>query len=279
MGAGSIFREETPDVIPRQAAAAVADPAVINALSAVVAFEVNSLVPALPIVSGRPGVHIVDRPAAPADERRDRLFRELAMVLNQTRTMLDRVGPELAQSGLLTTLETRTPGTYDHAWRVAELTVALGRAMGLSPADVRELRCAALFHDIGKIAIPSRVLEQSGPLDDDEIAVLRLHVTIGAELLAGIPALSAAAPVVAATHERWDGSGYPLGLAGTDIPLGARIIAVADAHDAMTARRPYGAPLSHADATSELARCSGTHFDPDVVRAWTDVVDAPRMTA
>lgn len=250
---------------------AVADLGVAEAPQAMVAFEVSTVVPAPPIVM--PGLHVVDPAAVPADDHRDRLFKEVANGLAQTRAMLERLGPDLAQSGLLTALETRMPATYDHAWRVAESTAALARTMGLSAVEVRELRCAALFHDIGKIAIPPRVLDRSGPLTDDEIAILRLHVTIGAELLAGIPTLAAVAPVVVATHERYNGTGYPLGLAGAGIPLGARIIAVADAHDAMTARRPYGAPLSRADANRELARCAGTHFDPQVVQAWMAMSD------
>lgn len=251
---------------------ALADVAGAEAPRAMMAFELGSMAPALPAA---PEVYVIDQAAGTAGKERDRLFRDVASCLDGTRAMLERLGPGLVQSGLLTALETRSPETYDHARRVADSTAALGRTMGLSAAEVHDLRIAALFHDIGKIAIPSRVLDRSGPLSDDEIAVVRLHVTIGAVLLAGILSLAAAAPVVAATHERYDGSGYPLGLAGTNIPLGARIIAVADAYDAMTARRPYGAPLSHAEAIGELARCSGTHFDPDVVQAWMGMIPAP----
>lgn len=266
--------EEIPGVMSTNSSVAVADLGVAEAPQAMVAFEVSTVVPVLPVASGMPKLHVIDPPALPADDQRDRLFKEVAVGLAQTRAMLERLGPGLAQSGLLTALETRMPGTYDHAWRVAESTAALARTMGLSAVEIREIRCAALFHDIGKIAIPPRVLDWPGPLSDDEIAILRLHVTIGAELLAGIPTLAAVAPLVVATHERYDGTGYPLGLAGAGIPLGARIIAVADAHDAMTARRPYGAPLSRADANRELARCSGTHFDPKIVRAWMEMSDA-----
>lgn len=186
--------------------------------------------------------------------------------------MLRRLGPPLAQSGLLTTLEATTPEIYGHARRVAESAAALARAMCLSDSEVREVRRAALFHDIGKIAIPSHIRDRFGPLSDDEMSVLRLHVTIGADLLADIPTLAAAAPVVMATHERYDGGGYPCGLAGSDIPLGARMIAVADAHDAMIGRRPYGTPLSRTEANRELMRCAGAHFDPNVVHAWMEMI-------
>lgn len=255
---------------PRYVPVAIADVAGAAAPRAMVTVERDSLRP--PVA---PGVSVIDSSAATANNRHDGLFSDVARCFNGILAMLERLGPGLGQSGLLTALEMRSPETYDHARRVAESTAALGRTMGLSAEDLRDLLGAALFHDIGKIAIPSRVLGRSGPLSDDEIAVLRLHVTIGAELLARIPSLAAAAPVVAATHERYDGKGYPLGLAGANIPLGARIIAVGDAYDAMTARRPYGTPLSRAEAIGELARCSGTHFDPDVVQAWMGTMPAP----
>jgi len=234
------------------------------------AFEVTSAVP-----QARPETVEPGWPAEAAGGARHGLFAGVATGLDRTRTMLARLGPQLAQSGLLTALETQSPATYDHTRRVAESATGLARAMRLSASEVREVRCAALFHDIGKIAIPSQVLDGSGPLSEDEKSVLRLHVTIGAELLSGIPALAAAAPVVMATHERYDGKGYPWGLAGADIPLGARIIAVADAYDAMTGRRPYGTPLSSTEASRELVRCAGSAFDPEVVQAWLEMVSIP----
>jgi putative nucleotidyltransferase with HDIG domain len=243
---------------------AVAEIDRLDAAEAVVAFTHRTFAPAL-----EPGL---DLPPATPDNDRDRLATQLAVCLERTYGMLERLGPDLVPCGLLAMLETTTPETYDHAWRVAALSAALGRTMGLSAAAVRELRRAALFHDIGKIAIPSSVLERSGPLSDHEMAILRQHVTIGSELLARVPSLAALAPIVTATHERYNGSGYPVGLAGTDIPLGARIIAVADAYDAMTTRRCYGTPLSGADAAAELWRCTGTAFDPDVVQAWMQLV-------
>jgi putative nucleotidyltransferase with HDIG domain len=243
---------------------AIADIARLDAPEAVVAFTHRTfgLVPS-------PGI---DLPSATANDERDFLARQLAVCLDRTYSMLERLGPDLVPCGLLAMLETTTPETYDHAWRVAASSVALSRTMGLSAAEARELRRAALFHDIGKVAIPPSVLERSGPLSDHEMAILRRHVTIGSELLAGVPSLAALAPIVAATHERYDGSGYPVCLAGADIPLGARIIAVADAYDAMTTRRCYGTPLLQTDAVAELWRCAGTSFDPDVVQAWMQLI-------
>jgi putative nucleotidyltransferase with HDIG domain len=245
---------------------AIAGIARADSPEAVAAFARRSFVPA------PAATPVLDLRAKSADDEHDRLAGELALCLERTYAMIERLGPDLVQSGLLATLETTQPDTYDHAWRVAAASAALARTMGMPAAEVRELRRAALFHDIGKIAIPTRVLGRSGPLSDHEIAILRRHVTVGAELLAGHSSLAALAPVVAATHERYDGRGYPLGLAGADIPLGARIIAVADAYDAMTTRRCYGTPISRADAAAELWRCTGTHFDPIVIQAWMRLI-------
>lgn len=262
-----------------------ADAVGARARSAMQAFEVTpSAQPAFEVTSAaQPAVAVrkpetvqpVCWPAGDIDAAPQDLFAEVAIGLDRTRTMLDRLGPQLEQTGLLTALEARTPATCDHMRRVAKSATALARAMGLPEREVREVRSAALFHDIGKITIPSHLLEGPGPLSENEMSVLRLHVVIGAEILSEIPTLAAAAPVVMATHERYDGAGFPWGLAGSDIPLAARIIAVASAHDAMTARRPSGTPLSEAEATRELVRCAGAAFDPEVVQAWLELVGVP----
>ena len=257
------------------AAADLAGARTRNALLAYEVTSVTSAAPPVPALRGPETVRRESRPAGAAAGARQRLFADVAIGLDRTNSMLERLGPQLAQTGLLTALESRIPDTYDHTRRVAESAAALAKAMCLPASEVREVRRAALFHDIGKIAIPSDVLDCSGPLSEDEMSVLRLHVTIGAELLSGIPSLAAAAPIVLATHERYDGSGYPWGLAGSDIPVGARIIAVADAHDAMTGRRAYGTPLSPIEATRELVRCAGAAFDPEVVQAWLEMVGVP----
>jgi putative nucleotidyltransferase with HDIG domain len=215
-------------------------------------------------------------PVAPGNRRLQELLQELTASCDQFQKQINHFGPGLAQSGLLALLELRLPDTYAHAQRVARSSVALAAAMDLPDSDVRAIRCAALLHDIGKIVVPARLLRQAGHLGDDEIAILRLHVTVGAELLAGIPSLAPVASIVGATHERFDGSGYPNRLMGSDIPLGARIIAVADCYDAMTAARPYADPVSREDAHNELVRCAGLHFDPAVVRAWVGMLGTIR---
>jgi putative two-component system response regulator len=208
--------------------------------------------------------------------RGQRLRDEVDQGRAQLRATMKDVQPEIAQSVLLAILESRSPETYDHAQRVAQSSAALARTLQLAPIQIRDVRAAALLHDIGKIAIPPKLLGRAGPLTDDEIFVLQRHITIGAELLEGIPTLAPLAPLVAATHERYDGAGYPAGLAADAIPLGARIIAVADAYDALTARRPYNDPMSHDDANAELVRSAGSHLDPDVVRGWMEMVEARR---
>jgi putative nucleotidyltransferase with HDIG domain len=209
---------------------------------------------------------------------RERLFQEVAAGREYLQTTIANLGPAVAMSVLLSMLESQSPDTYDHADRVSRSSVALARAMNLSQKEIRDIRHAGLLHDIGKLAVPRRVLGRTGPLTEEEIAVLRLHVTIGAEILRDVPSLSAIAPIVAGSHERFDGRGYPDGLMGSAIPLGARIIAVADSYDAMTARRPYADPMSVDDANNELIGCAGSYFDPDVVCVWMEMVQAPKYT-
>jgi two-component system, cell cycle response regulator len=124
---------------------------------------------------------------------------------------------------------------------------------------------------VGKLAIPEEILSKPGPLSEDEWEFVRRHTLIGERILGAAPALGPAAKLVRSTHERWDGTGYPDRLVGSEIPLGARIIAVCDAFDAMTSPRPYAEPLSMEDTIRELFRCAGTQFDPDVVEAFAAV--------
>jgi HD-GYP domain-containing protein (c-di-GMP phosphodiesterase class II) len=148
------------------------------------------------------------------------------------------------------------------------VAVAVAQAMELPPVDVATVARAAELHDIGKIAIPFSILHKAGPLNDEEWELMRRHATIGGTILGAAPALAAVADVVRASHERWDGAGYPRGLAGEDIPLTSRIVFACDAFDAMTAPRPYRKSLTEAEALEELSRCAGTQFDPAVVTAF-----------
>ena len=174
---------------------------------------------------------------------------------------------------LLHMLREREPDLYEHLHGVGELAVAVGRRLGLESEELDVVCRAAELHDVGKIAVPDAILQKSGPLDDDEWAFMRRHTLIGERILAAVPALVPVARLVRASHERWDGAGYPDGLAGRRIPLGARVVAVCDAYDAMVSDRPYRSGMSPLDALEELRRCAGTQFDPDVVEAfWAEMM-------
>jgi diguanylate cyclase (GGDEF)-like protein len=169
---------------------------------------------------------------------------------------------------LLRALTERHPDLEGHLDGVARLAVGVGQRLGLDEDALEQLRLAAELHDVGKVAIPDAIIRKPGPLDDDEWAFMRRHTIIGERIVAAAPALGPVAKLVRASHERWDGGGYPDGLASDAVPLGARIVAVCDAYDAMRADRPYRAACSEAAAAAELRRCAGTQFDPLVVEAF-----------
>jgi diguanylate cyclase (GGDEF)-like protein len=168
---------------------------------------------------------------------------------------------------LLRALAERDPHLGTHAETVA-LAAATAEALGLSPEDVENVRHASELHDVGKVAIPDAILGKPGPLTAEEWQFVRRHTVIGERIILAAPALSRVAKLVRASHERWDGGGYPDALAADAIPLGARIVAVADAFAAMTAGRPYRPARSAEEALEELQRGAGTQFDPAVVDAW-----------
>ena len=164
-------------------------------------------------------------------------------------------------------IEYREDATGEHTHRVGQWSAALARAVGLPQANVSEIRLAAPLHDVGKIAIPDRILLKPGRLAAQEWKVMKSHTTVGAKIVAGsrYSLLLTAEAIALNHHERWDGRGYPRGLLGEAIPLPARIVAVADAFDAMTHARPYREPYSEDKALAELRRCAGLQFDPTCV--------------
>lgn len=176
-------------------------------------------------------------------------------------------------NALVAALDAREQETSDHSQRVVRYTAAIAREMEIGEPELSGICRGALLHDIGKIGVPDAILLKPGPLTPAEWDEMRRHPDIGYQILRSIPFLEEPAAIVLAHQERWDGRGYPRGLKGEEIPLGARIFSVADTLDAMTSDRPYRPGTSVAVARAEIVRCSGTQFDPEVVRAFQRVSD------
>lgn len=172
-------------------------------------------------------------------------------------------------------LEARDLLTGEHCRQITRLTERIAVDLGCSFHDVQAVRRAALLHDIGKIGIPDNILHKPGLLNEHEWAIMKQHPEIGARILRMIAGLSDVARLVSAHHERYDGTGYPLGLKKEEIPLGARILAVVDAFGAMITNRVYRPARSLEDAVEELKRCSGKDFDPKVVESFTRLIQIP----
>jgi diguanylate cyclase (GGDEF)-like protein len=184
-----------------------------------------------------------------------------------------------AQDVLMAALSERAPDLDRHVRDVARLAVAVGERIGLEEQELLELGCAAQLHDVGKIAIPDAVLDKAGPLSDSEWKLMRSHPLVGDRIIRAAPMLAGVAQIVRSSHERWDGTGYPAGLAADAIPLGSRIIAVCDAFDAMTSQRPYQGLMETASALKELRAGAGSQFDPRVVDALCEEIEAHLMGA
>ena len=171
------------------------------------------------------------------------------------------------------TVEARDPYTAGHSHRVRAISLLLGRELGLSPERLELLGAAALFHDVGKIGVPDAILTKPAALTREEFEIVKQHATRGADIVAHISALKGAVPTIRHHHERWDGLGYPAGLAGDAIPLEASIVGMADAWDAMTTVRPYAGALPVATALAQLRDGRGTQFRPEVVDAFLAVAE------
>jgi putative nucleotidyltransferase with HDIG domain len=186
-----------------------------------------------------------------------------------------KLGVVAMLSTLSRAIEARDPYTRGHSARVTEIAEAVARRLGWDAERLALLRVGGPLHDVGKLGVSDEVLAKPGRLDDDELEQIREHPKLGARILLRVAAFRAAIPYVLYHHERWDGNGYPTGRAGEQIPLEARVLAVADAFDAMTSNRPYRRALDHQAAVAEVARCSGTQFDPEVVRIFLELFAQP----
>ena len=180
---------------------------------------------------------------------------------------------------LIQALGERSPELVDHVHDVAELAADVARRLGLPEHELEQVRQAAELHDVGKVAVPDAILQKRGPLDDEEWSFIHQHTLIGERIISAAPALVQVAKLVRSSHERWDGTGYPDRLAGTSIPVGARIVSVCDALAAMVSDRPYREAVALPAALEELERCAGSQFDPAVVAALTAVLTAPVVLA
>ncbi|MDO8585865.1 MAG: HD-GYP domain-containing protein [Armatimonadota bacterium] len=174
---------------------------------------------------------------------------------------------------LAAAVETKDSGTVGHARRVADYSVAIGRELGLSPAELQRIEHAALLRDIGKVNIPHSLLNKSEALTEEEFDIIKSHSKIGADIASQTPFLARCADIITHHHERWDGSGYPAALQGEDIPLSARIVAVANDYDAMTSDRPYHKALRGPAAARIIREGAAEAYDPAVVDMFLRILE------
>lgn len=163
--------------------------------------------------------------------------------------------------------------TKCHCNRVSEYCVLIGKKLGLPQEDLDKLRIGGLFHDIGKIGIPDNILKKESKLTNEEYDEIQTHTSLGVDILTRNKVFKEIIPIVEYHHEKYDGNGYPFKLKGDEIPLAARITAVADTFDAMTSKRSYRNPIPLTDVVEEFKKCSGTQFDPNIVNTFLDIIN------
>lgn len=191
--------------------------------------------------------------------------KQLVQAYNECRTSYS-----FTLETLVALLDARERSTGEHSTRVREFALILARKMNLSPAEIEDISHGALLHDIGKIAIPDSILLKPGKLTDEEWVIMKSHAQVGHDILQSSERLAGAAEIIRSHHEKYDGSGYPRGLKGEEICLGARIFAVVDAYDAMRSVRVYKDSVSEELALEEILRCNGAHFDPSIVEVFIE---------
>lgn len=197
------------------------------------------------------------------EERVKEKSAELVAAYNELRVSYD-----FTLEALAAMLDAREKATGQHSVRVRDLSLILGQVIGLTPSELDDLARGTLLHDIGKIATPDAILLKPGKLTPDEWKIMKRHTQAGYDIVKSSERLASAAELILSHHEKFDGSGYPRGLKGKEICLGARIFSVIDAYDAMRSVRVYKDPISEEEAVDEVIRCCGTHFDPDIVQAF-----------
>ena len=213
------------------------------------------------------------------DEFAEKLTREVkkqTMVATERAAMLDKQIEDTVDT-LAYTIDAKDRYTNGHSFRVSLYSVELAKELGWSEEEIKELEKEGLLHDIGKIGIPDSVLNKPGRLDDDEFAVIKSHTTTGGNILARSDSLFEASEVARYHHERYDGKGYPEGLAGEDIPLHARVVAIADAYDAMKSDRIYRKGLPDDVIREELIKGIGSQFDPEIVPVFLSLLDGHKL--
>jgi ribonuclease P protein subunit RPR2 len=216
------------------------------------------------------------REAAEKEQQLERYAADLRETFKEERARAQ----ELRRSYMLTVralagaVEARDAYTGRHAERVAAYGLQIASAAGMQLGDEPQIEFGFLLHDAGKVAVPDAILFKPGPLTPPERAIIEQHPLTGWEIVRDIEFLGAARDVIRSHHERWDGNGYPDGLAGTEIPLSARVFAVADTIDALTTTRPYRRASSFARARAIITRDSGTHFDPEIIAAYESLPDS-----
>ena len=199
------------------------------------------------------------------------LIKKINTELKDTYEKLERSYMESIQT-VRYTVEAKDTYTRGHSDRVSEYSVLIGQKLGLPKEDIRKLQIGGLFHDVGKIGVPDNILQKNGKLTDDEYSEIKKHPSIGTHILSTASIFQDILPIVKHHHERYDGTGYPSGLKGNDIPYLARITAVADAFDAMTSKRVYRDSLSIDTVISEFEKNKGTQFDPEIADAFLDIL-------
>ena len=229
-----------------------------------------------PVDDVRAQLDFHQRAAAAREAQLERYAADLREVFQAERRQADELRRSYRATvrALANAVEARDAYTGKHAERVAAYGVRIAQAASLDIADSAEIEFGFLLHDVGKLAVPDSILFKAAGLTDREFAIMSRHPMIGWEILGDIEFLGEAKLVVRHHHERFDGTGYPDGLAGDDIPLAARVFAVADALDALTTDRPYRPAASFAAAREEIQRGSGTQFDPAIVVAYDTIGDA-----